>query len=245
MSRKKRFDDFAEKNLFQNFDRALVLRTHIALKSQTSTYFPPQHAPQFSLYKLLHFLPFLCDLIHFFSFTWWALVKLKIAAASRYRKSVIKFLSLWGRGLHSSEAAFFLLTQRPRVRFSTSPKIYCYDVEIYTWPWLEKSRLRLENVDQTHLVLASGKLVLRKSFSRSCIKSEDQHWFYFLRMEKRIKNLRHPSTSTLLQKCNGGVKTDFRCRCRNFWPKKQNSEKLQRRLRTGLQRLVGPCSVML
>ena len=118
-------------------------------------------------------------------------MELKIAGASGNRKIVIKFLSLRGRGLHSSEAAFFLLRQRPRVRFSTSPKIYCYDVEIYTWPWLEKSRLRLENVDQTHLVLASDKLVLRKRFSRFSIKSEDQHWFYFLRMEKKIKNLRH------------------------------------------------------
>ena len=30
------------------------------------------------------------------------------------------------------------------------------------WHWLEESGHRLENVDQTHQVLASGKLVLQK-----------------------------------------------------------------------------------
>ena len=43
------------------------------------------------------------------------------------------------------------------------PKIYCDVAEIYRWRWLEESGLRLENVDLTHVVLASGKLELQKN----------------------------------------------------------------------------------
>ena len=40
------------------------------------------------------------------------------------------------------------------------------------WHWLEESGHRLENVDQTHLVLASGKLVLQKdSNSRGIVEN--------------------------------------------------------------------------
>ena len=37
--------------------------------------------------------------------------------------------------------------------------------EVNQWRWLEESGQWLENVDQTHLVLASGKLVLQKELS--------------------------------------------------------------------------------
>ena len=43
------------------------------------------------------------------------------------------------------------------------PKIYYDVVEIYRWHRLEESQQRLENVDRTHLVLASGKLVPQKA----------------------------------------------------------------------------------
>ena len=39
-------------------------------------------------------------------------------------------------------------------------KIYFDVAEIYRQRWLEESGHRLENVDQTHLVLVSGKLVM-------------------------------------------------------------------------------------
>ena len=43
------------------------------------------------------------------------------------------------------------------------PKNYFDVAEIYQCRWLEESGQRLENVDRTHLVLASGKLVLKKT----------------------------------------------------------------------------------
>ena len=71
---------------------------------------------------------------------------------------------LWGRGeLHSTEFAFLLLTQWLPVQFSAFPKIVFDVAEIYWWRWLEESGQRLENDDRTHLVLARGKLVLKKS----------------------------------------------------------------------------------
>ena len=48
--------------------------------------------------------------------------------------------------------------------FLTIPKIYFSVAEIYQRPWLEASGQRLENADWTHLVLASGKVVLQKRF---------------------------------------------------------------------------------
>ena len=42
------------------------------------------------------------------------------------------------------------------------PKIYFDVAEIYRRHWLEESGKRLENVDGTILVLASGKLVLQR-----------------------------------------------------------------------------------
>ena len=49
-----------------------------------------------------------------------------------------------------------------RVRFLAFPKIYCDVAEIYQQSWSGKSGHRLENVDRTHLILASGNLVLQK-----------------------------------------------------------------------------------
>ena len=68
-----------------------------------------------------------------------------------------------------------LFTQQPQVRVSAFPIIYVDVAEIYRQGWLEESGLRLENVDQTHLVLASGKIVLQKdnSFSRDTIRGEN------------------------------------------------------------------------
>ena len=71
---------------------------------------------------------------------------------------------MWG--LHSTEVGFLLSTQQPQVRISVFPKIYFDVAEIYQRPWLEESGQRLENVDQTYLVLASGKLVPQKRFGR-------------------------------------------------------------------------------
>ena len=55
-----------------------------------------------------------------------------------------------------------LLTQQPCVQFLGIEKIYFDIVEIYRRVWLKESGQRLENVDQTYLELASGKLVLQK-----------------------------------------------------------------------------------
>ena len=65
-------------------------------------------------------------------------------------------------GLQSTEVAFLPLTQRPWVHFLAFPKIYFGVAEIYQWHWFEESGQRLENVDQAHLVLESGKVVLQK-----------------------------------------------------------------------------------
>ena len=54
------------------------------------------------------------------------------------------------RGMQSTEEAFLLLTHRSRVWFSAIPKTYFNVSEIYRQCWLE-------NVNPTHLVLASGK----------------------------------------------------------------------------------------
>ena len=66
--------------------------------------------------------------------------------------------------MHSTEIAFLLLTQLPWVRFLAFSKIYFHVAEICRQRWLEESGQMIENVDQTHLSLASGKLVLQKNF---------------------------------------------------------------------------------
>ena len=55
-----------------------------------------------------------------------------------------------------------LLSQQPQVLFSAFPKVYFNVAEIYRRRCLEASGQMLENVDRTHRVLTSGKLVLRK-----------------------------------------------------------------------------------
>ena len=52
------------------------------------------------------------------------------------------------RGAAQSKGSILLLT---------FPKIYFDVAENYQGRWLEESGQRLENIDQTHLVLASGK----------------------------------------------------------------------------------------
>ena len=61
------------------------------------------------------------------------------------------------QGLHCTEEANLLLTQQPRIRFSAFTKIYFDVAEIYRWHQLEESGQWLENVERTHLVLASGQ----------------------------------------------------------------------------------------
>ena len=58
-----------------------------------------------------------------------------------------------------------LLIQQPCVRFPAFPEKFAEEkiiviAEVNLQRWLEKSRQCLENVDPTHLVLASGKSVL-------------------------------------------------------------------------------------
>ena len=71
-----------------------------------------------------------------------------------------------------TEVAFLLLTQQPRVQFSFP------FAELYRRCWLEESGQRLENIDRTHLLLASGKLVLHKSIVR--LVSRCWVWVRFL-----------------------------------------------------------------
>lgn len=63
-----------------------------------------------------------------------------------------------GDGLHITEIAFLLFTQPPPVNFSAFPNIYLNVAEIYRQGWLEESAQRLENVERSHLALASGKV---------------------------------------------------------------------------------------
>ena len=64
-------------------------------------------------------------------------------------------------GLHSTEVAYLLLTQHPRVQFPAFPKKFRlkgkinYVAEINQQRRLVESGQWLENVDWTHLVLAT------------------------------------------------------------------------------------------
>ena len=55
-----------------------------------------------------------------------------------------------------------LLTQQPLVRFSAVPNFFLTLLRFID-DMAKNSGQRLDNVNQTHLVLASGKLVLQKS----------------------------------------------------------------------------------
>ena len=80
-------------------------------------------------------------------------------------------------GLHSTEVAYMLLTQQPRVRISAYPLIFTEKIinvaEVNQWRWLEETEQWFEYVDQTHLVLASGKQVLPK-VSIQCQRSQER-----------------------------------------------------------------------
>ena len=58
-------------------------------------------------------------------------------------------------------------SSRPRVDSHLSQKNFtgnkCHLAEVFEWCGLKEIGQCLENVDQTHLVLASGKLVLQKN----------------------------------------------------------------------------------
>ena len=62
-----------------------------------------------------------------------------------------------GEGLHSTEVAFL-----PRVEFSAYLRIFLLMVISFTAGTALNSGQRLDNVNQTHLALASDKLVLQK-----------------------------------------------------------------------------------
>ena len=63
--------------------------------------------------------------------------------------------SNWTMGLQRTEGAFLLLIPQPGFN-SWRSRIFFDISEFYQLHWLEESGLRLENVDRTHLVLASG-----------------------------------------------------------------------------------------
>ena len=68
----------------------------------------------------------------------------------------------------STEAAFTLLTQQPRVRFSGFPKIFLRKINSMSPRLIDSSLLRewtvrSLTVDRIHLVLTSGKVVLQKN----------------------------------------------------------------------------------
>ena len=65
-------------------------------------------------------------------------------------------------GLHSTEVAQLPLTQQPRVRFLVFPITFLLMLLSFIEGSTSNSGQRLENVNGTHLVLASGKLVLQK-----------------------------------------------------------------------------------
>ena len=74
-----------------------------------------------------------------------------------------------GHGLHSTEVAYLILTQQPWDRFSVFPRVFLFMLMRYLDILTALLRTvdtgkRLDNVNQIHLVLASGKIVLQKSF---------------------------------------------------------------------------------
>ena len=76
------------------------------------------------------------------------------------------------------QSTFLLLTQWPRAQFLAVPKSYFEAAEIYWRLWLEKSGQRLENVEQAHLVLASGKLELHEQVSKIQLAINILFYFY-------------------------------------------------------------------
>ena len=69
---------------------------------------------------------------------------------------------MWvGKGLRSTEVAYLLLSQQPRVQFSVSPRIFLLMLLRFIDGTAYNSGQRHDNVNPTHLVLASGNLVLQ------------------------------------------------------------------------------------
>ena len=65
-------------------------------------------------------------------------------------------------GLQSTEAAYLLLTQQPLVWFLAFPRVFFLMLLRFIDASAQKSGQRLDIVNRTHLVLASGKRVLQK-----------------------------------------------------------------------------------
>ena len=82
-------------------------------------------------------------------------------------------MAFWG--LHSTEVAYLLLTQLTWVQITAFPpkkfKVTSISdvAEVNQQHWLEESGRWFANVDQTYLVLASGKPVLQKKFGMSLL----------------------------------------------------------------------------
>ena len=68
-----------------------------------------------------------------------------------------------GRGcIRRSEVAYLLLAQQPQVQLLVFPRIFLYMLLRFIDSTAKNSGQRLDNVNQTHLVvLASGKLELK------------------------------------------------------------------------------------
>ena len=66
-------------------------------------------------------------------------------------------------GLHSTEVAYLLLIQQPRVQFLAFPRIFLFMLLRFIDGTAKNSGQRLDNVKQTNLELASSKLVLQKN----------------------------------------------------------------------------------
>ena len=64
--------------------------------------------------------------------------------------------------LNSTEVACLVLTKKPWVRVSEFPRIFLSMLVIFIDGTTLNSGQRLANVNQTHLELVSGKLVLQK-----------------------------------------------------------------------------------
>ena len=67
-----------------------------------------------------------------------------------------------GGGLRNTEAAYLLFTQQPQVRFSPFPIIFLLMLLIFIDGTAGSSGQILDNVNQTYVVPASGKLVIQK-----------------------------------------------------------------------------------
>ena len=116
-------------------------------------------------------------------------------------------------GLFSSEVLNLLLIQQPRVHFPAFPKSFrgkIIDVaEVYQRCRLEESGQWLKNVNQTCLVLASGKPVLQKNFSSLNFMVRALVHLYFTNLQRFMKQAPTRQAwmaSTTRSKCNSSFK---------------------------------------